>query len=171
MDKIYLILLIPFLGTVLGSATVFFMKNKMNSKLEKFLSGFASGVMIAASIWSLLIPSTDMAKEQGLIEWVPASIGFLCGIAFLLVLDSIIPHLHVKSNKPVGINTNNFLNRCNRTDIAILIIFCSRCNDICSCRRTNTRCSIWRTFKSWSNWCKHRICNYDDIRYSTWIIG
>lgn len=79
-----------------------------------------------------------MAKEQGLIEWVPASIGFLCGIAFLLVLDSIIPHLHVKSNKP---------------------------------RRTNTRCSIWRTFKSWSNWCKHRICNYDDIRYSTWIIG
>lgn len=105
MDKIYLILLIPFLGTALGSATVFFMKNKMNSKLEKFLSGFASGVMIAASIWSLLIPSTDMAKEQGLIEWVPASIGFLCGIAFLLVLDSIIPHLHVKSNKPEGIKS------------------------------------------------------------------
>ena len=105
MDKIYLILLIPFLGTVLGSATVFFMKNKMNSKLEKFLSGFASGVMIAASIWSLLIPSTDMAKEQGLIEWVPASIGFLCGIAFLLVLDSIIPHLHVKSDKPEGIKS------------------------------------------------------------------
>jgi ZIP family zinc transporter len=96
-------LAIPFLGTALGSAMVFFMKNKMNSKLEKLLLGFASGVMIAASVWSLLIPSIDMAKEQNVIEWLPASLGFLLGIFFLLILDSIIPHLHLNSDKPEGL--------------------------------------------------------------------
>jgi ZIP family zinc transporter len=96
-------LLIPFLGTTLGSAMVFFMKNKMNNKVEKLLLGFASGVMIAASIWSLIIPSIDMAKEQNVISWIPATIGFLFGILFLLVLDSIIPHLHLNSNKPEGL--------------------------------------------------------------------
>ena len=96
-------LLIPFLGTTLGSAMVFFMKNKMNKKLEKLLLGFASGVMIAASIWSLIIPSIDMAKEQNVISWLPATVGFLLGILFLLVLDSIIPHLHLNSNKPEGV--------------------------------------------------------------------
>ena len=96
-------LLIPFLGTTLGSAMVFFMKNKMNGKIEKLLLGFASGVMIAASIWSLIIPSIDMAKEQNVISWLPATVGFLLGILFLLVLDSIIPHLHLNSNKPEGV--------------------------------------------------------------------
>ena len=96
-------LAIPFLGTMLGSAMVFFMKNKMNAKLEKLLLGFASGVMIAASIWSLLIPSLDMAKEQKVAEWIPASIGFLLGIVFLLVLDSVSPHLHLNSKKPEGL--------------------------------------------------------------------
>ena len=96
-------LLIPFLGTTLGSAMVFFMKNKMNNKVEKLLLGFASGVMIAASIWSLIIPSIDMAKEQNVISWIPATIGFLLGILFLLVLDSIIPQLHLNSNKPEGL--------------------------------------------------------------------
>ena len=96
-------LLLPFLGTTLGSSMVFFMKNKMNNKVEKLLLGFASGVMIAASIWSLIIPSIDMAKEQNVISWVPATIGFLLGILFLLVLDSIIPHLHLNSNKPEGL--------------------------------------------------------------------
>lgn len=96
-------LLIPFLGTTLGSAMVFFMKNKMNNKVEKLLLGFASGVMIAASIWSLIIPSIDMAKEQNVISWIPATIGFLLGILFLLVLDSIIPHLHLNSNKTEGL--------------------------------------------------------------------
>ena len=98
-------LLIPFLGTTLGSAMVFFMKNKMNKKVEKLLLGFASGVMIAASVWSLLIPSIDMAKEQKVISWIPAAVGFLLGIVFLLVLDSIIPHLHLNSNKPEGIKS------------------------------------------------------------------
>ena len=98
-------LVIPFLGTTLGSAMVFFMKDKINNKVEKILLGFASGVMIAASIWSLLIPSIDMAEEQGVINWIPAAVGFLLGIFFLLVLDSIIPHLHLNSSKPEGIKS------------------------------------------------------------------
>lgn len=98
-------LAIPFLGTTLGSAMVFFMKNKINNKIEKLLLGFASGVMIAASIWSLLIPSIDMAEEQGVIAWIPATIGFLLGIFFLLILDTIIPHLHLNSNEPEGMKS------------------------------------------------------------------
>lgn len=84
---------------------VFFMKNKINNKVEKLLLGFASGVMIAASIWSLLIPSIDMAKQQNIIAWIPGAVGFLFGIIFLLVLDSIIPHLHLNSSKPEGMKT------------------------------------------------------------------
>ena len=78
------------------------MKNKLNSKVEKILLGFASGVMVAASVWSLLIPSIEMAEEQGKTAWIPATIGFMLGIVFLLVLDNIIPHLHLKSEKPEG---------------------------------------------------------------------
>ena len=96
-------LAIPFIGTTLGSAMVFLMKNKMNKELEKTLLGFASGVMIAASVWSLLIPSIDLAQEQGIIAWIPATVGFLFGILFLLVLDSLIPHLHLHNDKPEGI--------------------------------------------------------------------
>lgn len=84
---------------------VFLMKNKMNKKVEKLLLGFASGVMIAASVWSLLIPSINMAEEQGKIAWMPAAIGFLFGIVFLLVLDSVIPHLHLNDNKPEGVKS------------------------------------------------------------------
>ena len=98
-------LLIPFLGTTLGSAMVFLMKNKMNKKVEKILLGFASGVMIAASIWSLLMPPIEMAEEQGKVAWIPAAVGFLLGIIFLLVLDSLIPHLHLGSEKPEGIKS------------------------------------------------------------------
>ena len=103
MENIVIGLLIPFLGTTLGSAMVFLMKNKMNKKVQKLLLGFASGVMIAASIWSLITPSIEMAEEQGIVSWIPAAIGFLFGIIFLLVLDSIIPHLHLNSKKPEGI--------------------------------------------------------------------
>ena len=98
-------LLIPFLGTALGSAMVFLMKNSMNRKFEKLLLGFASGVMLAASIWSLIVPSIDMAEEQGKVAWIPASIGFLLGIMFLLILDYLIPHLHLKSNEPEGVKS------------------------------------------------------------------
>lgn len=103
--NIFVGLLIPFLGTALGSAMVFFMKNELNKKIEKILLGFASGVMIAASVWSLLIPSIDMAREQGIEPWLPAASGFLLGMFFLLVLDSVIPHLHLESTKPEGVKT------------------------------------------------------------------
>lgn len=99
-------LLIPFMGTTLGSAMVFFMRKAMDKKIEKILLGFASGVMIAASVWSLLIPAIDMATEQGKVAWVPATVGFLGGMAFLLVLDSVIPHLHLESEKPEGVESN-----------------------------------------------------------------
>lgn len=103
--KDYLIILIPFLGTALGSAMVFLMKKEMNRKLEKLLLGFASGVMIAASVWSLLIPAIEMSEEQGGIEWLPATVGFLLGMGFLLLLDSLIPHLHMDSDKPEGVKS------------------------------------------------------------------
>ena len=96
-------LFIPFLGTALGAAMVFFMKKEINKKLERLLLGFAAGVMIAASIWSLIIPSMDMAKEQGVVIWLPAAIGFGLGIFFLLALDHLIPHLHFRKDKPEGI--------------------------------------------------------------------
>lgn len=99
-------LLIPFLGTTLGSAMVFLMKNEMNKKFEKLLLGFASGVMLAASIWSLIIPAIEMTEEQGKVAWVPVSIGFLLGILFLLVLDYFIPHLHLENKKPEGIKSS-----------------------------------------------------------------
>ena len=98
-------LIIPFIGTTLGSSMVFLMKNKINNKLEKVLLGFAAGVMIAASVWSLLIPSIDMAQEQKIISWIPATIGFILGIIFLLVLDNIIPHLHIKTDEKEGIKS------------------------------------------------------------------
>ena len=99
-------LMIPFAGTALGSAMVFWMRREMNKKVEKMLLGFASGVMIAASVWSLLIPAIDMAAEQGRIAWLPAAVGFLGGIAFLLGLDSRVPHLHLESTEPEGLEAN-----------------------------------------------------------------
>ena len=102
------ILAIPFVGTSLGAFTVFFMKDKINSKTEKILLGFAAGVMIAASVWSLLIPSIDLARQRGEISWLPALIGFALGIVFLLLIDSIVPHLHLKSTKPEGFDRGLF---------------------------------------------------------------
>lgn len=99
-------LLVPFLGTALGAFLVFFMKKSLNVKIEKILIGFAAGVMIAASIWSLLNPAIEASENFKKLNWLPASIGFLLGIIFLLVLDSIIPHLHVNSDTPEGIKTS-----------------------------------------------------------------
>lgn len=96
-------LFIPFLGTSLGAAMVFLMKKEIAPQVEKALLGFAAGVMIAASIWSLLMPSIEMAGQQGEIAWLPAAVGFSLGIAFLLLLDVLIPHLHLDSEKPEGI--------------------------------------------------------------------
>lgn len=104
MKTVMLALWIPFLGTMLGSACVLFMKNELSSKLQKVLSGFAAGVMVAASVWSLLIPAIDASKEQGMgrFAFVPASVGFVFGIFFLLLLDILIPHLHVNEEKAEG---------------------------------------------------------------------
>ena len=104
--NIFIGLLIPFIGTTLGSGMVYLLKNRMDPKLEKALLGFASGVMVAASVWSLLIPSIDMAAEQGIIAFIPASIGLLAGMAFLLVLDSVIPHIHINEDEPEGIKVD-----------------------------------------------------------------
>ena len=106
MMKVFSILLIPFWGTSLGAAMVFFMKKQMNRNVEKMLLGFAAGVMIAASVWSLLLPAIDMTEEQGGIVWLPAAAGFLLGIGFLLLLDSLVPHLHLDSENPEGVKSD-----------------------------------------------------------------
>ena len=93
---------LPFLGTVLGAGTVLLLKREMGARLQKLLLGFAAGVMIAASVWSLLIPAIEMSEEAGGAAWVPAVVGFLLGMGFLLVLDSVIPHLHLNAERPEG---------------------------------------------------------------------
>ncbi len=100
--KILIGVIIPFLGTILGAGTVFFFKGEMSARLQKALLGFASGVMIAASVWSLIIPAIEMSEQSGGVAWLPASVGFLAGIAFLLVLDMLIPHMHINSDEPEG---------------------------------------------------------------------
>lgn len=102
-QNVILGILIPFAGTALGSAMVFFMRQEMNQKVQKLLLGFASGVMIAASVWSLLIPSIDMAEQEGGIAWIPAATGVLLGMGFLLLLDTVTPHLHFTEEKPEGV--------------------------------------------------------------------
>ncbi len=102
MQDIILGLLIPLFGTVLGSAFVFFMRKEMSESLQKALLGFASGVMVAASIWSLIIPSMEMWDDAGKARIIPAVTGILIGIAFLLFIDFITPHLHLGSNTPEG---------------------------------------------------------------------
>ncbi len=88
-------LLIPFVGTALGSALVFFMKKELDQSIQKILSGFAAGVMIAASIWSLLIPSLEMSSNMDKLAFVPAVVGFCVGMIFLLILDKTVPHMHL----------------------------------------------------------------------------
>lgn len=95
-------LTIPFAGTALGSACVFFMKEELGPKVQKALTGFASGVMVAASIWSLIIPAMEQSKDMGRLSFVPAFIGFWVGILFLLILDTVIPHLHMNAEKAEG---------------------------------------------------------------------
>ena len=100
----FIVLMIPFAGTALGSMMVFFMRGKVNPKLEKTLLGFAAGVMIAASVWSLLIPSIEMSEAQG-VAWFPAAIGFCLGVLFLLIIDTLVPHLHLDTDKPEGMKS------------------------------------------------------------------
>lgn len=107
MSKDLLIgVLVPFLGTALGSAMVFFMKKELSEKLNHALEGFAAGVMVAASIWSLIIPAMEQSEGMGKLSFIPAVIGFWAGILFLLLLDEIIPHLHMNSDEPEGLKSN-----------------------------------------------------------------
>lgn len=101
--KTFLWLLIPFLGTTLGAAMVFFLKDTINKNLQRVLLGIASGVMIAASVWSLIIPALEMSEPLGKWNFIPVVVGVALGMLFLLLLDRIIPHLHPTSSEPEGI--------------------------------------------------------------------
>ena len=110
-------ILIPFLGTSLGSALVFFMRGGLNDKVQRALTGFAAGVMVAASVWSLLIPSIEQSSAMGQWAFVPAAVGFWVGVLFLLLLDHVIPHLHRSSNDCEGPHS-----RLQRTTMMVLAV-------------------------------------------------
>jgi len=119
MSTLLIGLLLPLLGTMLGSAFVFLMRGEMSVRLQKSLLGFASGVMVAASVWSLLIPSMEMVADSGRWSVMPAAIGFLLGIGFLLLLDELTPHLHLGSEKPEGLRSH--LSRTAMLSLAVTI--------------------------------------------------
>ncbi len=100
--ELWLGLLLPFLGTTLGAAGVFFLKKELRPRIQKSMLGFASGVMVAASVWSLLIPAMDASQEMGKLSFLPAAVGFLAGIFFLLAMDHLIPHLHLGAKEAEG---------------------------------------------------------------------
>lgn len=102
MNSLVIGLLIPFLGTAAGAACVFLIRNKIPERLQKSLTGFAAGVMVAASVWSLLIPSMEMTGKEGVMSVLPDIIGFSLGIGFLLFLDLIVPHLHIEGGESEG---------------------------------------------------------------------
>lgn len=95
-------ILIPFLGTSAGAACVFFMKKNLNEQVQRALTGFAAGVMVAASVWSLLIPAIEQSADMGKLSFVPAELGLWAGVLFLLLLDHVILHLHQNSDQAEG---------------------------------------------------------------------
>lgn len=99
-------IVIPFLGTSLGAFLVFFMRGKMNEKVEKVLLGFAGGVMVAASIFSLINPALELSSDMGKFAFVPATVGFIIGIIFILLLDTFVPHIHEGSEESEGLKSN-----------------------------------------------------------------
>jgi ZIP family zinc transporter len=114
-------LLIPLAGTTAGAACVFLMKKALAGRVQKALLGFASGVMVAASVWSLLIPSMDMASDMGNFAWIPAAAGLLLGIGFLLFMDKHVPHLHLDAEKPEGVRDGMSLNRTMMMVMAVVL--------------------------------------------------
>ena len=105
-NEIILGVLIPFMGTTLGAASAFLMKNTPSEKLQHSLTGFAAGVMVAAAIWSLILPSMEQVSYMGRLAFIPAVAGFWAGILFLMLLDKTIPHLHTHSDEPEGLTSN-----------------------------------------------------------------
>ena len=112
-----MMLLLPFLGTALGASCVLLMRREMNDGLERVLAGFAAGVMVAASVWSLLIPSMEQSAPMGKLAFLPALSGFALGIAFLFLLDKITPHLHALAKPPEGPRS-----RASRTAMLVLAV-------------------------------------------------
>ena len=110
-------ILIPFLGTTLGAACVFFLRKALGDRLQRALTGFAAGVMVAASVWSLLIPAIDQSAALGRLSFLPAAVGFWIGVAFLLLLDRVIPHLHRNAGQAEGPRT-----QLQRTTMMILAV-------------------------------------------------
>ena len=110
-------LLLPFLGTAAGSGCVFCMKHDLSRGVQRALTGFAAGVMTAASIWSLIMPAMEMAEGMGKLSFIPAVVGFWCGVLFLLLLDSLIPHLHMNTDKAEGLPS-----RLTRTTMMVLAV-------------------------------------------------
>lgn len=106
MNNVIIGLLIPFFGTMSGAACVFFLKKELKKEVQKALLGFAAGVMVAASVWSLLIPAIDMSSTMGKWAFVPAAVGVALGMSFLLLMDHLIPHLHLGAEKPEGMKVN-----------------------------------------------------------------
>ena len=113
--------MIPFIGTTAGAACVLFMRNELKPSIHKFLLGFAGGVMVAASVWSLLIPAMDMSSHMGKFAFVPAAAGFLLGIGFLLLLDSVIPHLHVGTGQEEAEGPKSSLKKSTMLVLAVTI--------------------------------------------------
>ena len=113
----FLGIMIPFLGTALGAACVFFMKRSLGDLVQRALAGFAAGVMVAASIWSLLIPAIEQSEGMGKLSFLPAFVGFGGGVLFLLALDHLIPHLHVGSEQAEGPKS-----RLGRTTMMVLAV-------------------------------------------------
>lgn len=101
--NIFVGIMVPFLGTMLGAACVFFLKNQLKPGVQKALLGFASGVMVAASVWSLIIPAINMSEDKGKLAFIPAAVGIIFGMAFLLIMDKAIPHLHLDHDEPEGV--------------------------------------------------------------------
>ena len=114
-------LMIPFVGTTLGAGCVFFLKDALNRSVQRGLTGFAAGIMVAASIWSLLIPAMEGAADMGSFAFIPAVAGFWAGTLFLLLLDHIIPHLHMNAKKAEGPHS-----RLSRTTMLVLCIIFPR---------------------------------------------
>lgn len=113
-------ILIPFAGTTAGSACVFLLKKEMSEGLKKSLLGFASGVMVAASVFSLLLPSIEDAASMGIFAFLPAAVGTILGMVFLLFLDNVIPHLHIGADKPEGVHGNE--NRISKSMMLMLAV-------------------------------------------------
>ena len=182
--KVFWGILIPFFGTSLGAACVFLMKETLSDKVQRALTGFAAGVMVAASVWSLLIPAIEQSENLGAFSFLPAFIGFWLGILFLLALDHIIPHLHMNSEQAEGPRS-----QLRRTTMMVLAVtlhnipegmadsasaslftqFCCRSDALCSDRRDDTGNVTGKAFEYRNALFCCGIQHYDDAGCSVGI--